>query len=262
MLQLRFVGLVHHTARRVWAYDRASRMPVVPGLVRVSCSPRTIPCETRWRCNEGQDTAIRPRRLRAGCDHRPSAAGCRGRHAHPRVQPQDPRQDHDARHGRDPHRGPPLRGWRAHGRDHAEGLRPPRLPARRRGVPELHPRRVARGHAPRQRRDGRDPEQPGRHHGPAARLDPAVPHREHRHRLLQRDPGPSDGRTHGRRGPAGVRSGHGQRRALPLRRRHGRPAPIAARAASASSSRPGTRASCRRTRRTAASASSRALLRT
>ena len=64
------------------------------------------------------------------------------------------------------------------------GLRPSRLPARRRGLPQLHPGRVDRSDAPGQRRDGRDQEQPGRHLRSAARFQSAVPHRQHRHRLL------------------------------------------------------------------------------
>ena len=112
------------------------------------------------------------------------AGTCGRRQPNARLQQQDPREDPDARQGRDPDRDAQFRGRRADRRDHAEGLRQSRLPARRRGLPQLHSRRVRRSDAPGQRRNGRDQEQPGRHLRPVAGFQSAVPHRQHRHRLL------------------------------------------------------------------------------
>ena len=151
----------------------------------------------------------------------------RGRRAaHAGIQQQDPGEDHDARHGGDPHRHAQVRRRRADRRDRAEGLRQPRLPPRRRGVPQLHSRRVA------WKRCALGNVERG-----ATKSNQAVIFDQ----LLDSNPLLLTGNTDTvycsafldleTDGPTvveippGCGPGHGQRRVLPLRRRHGRPRP-------------------------------------
>ncbi len=60
--------------------------------------------------------------------------------------------------------------------------------------------------------------QPGRHLRSVDGFQSALPHGQHRHGLLLRVPRPGNGRADGRRDPARLRAGHGERRILPLRR--------------------------------------------
>ena len=60
------------------------------------------------------------------------------------------------------------------------------LPARRGGLPQLHPCHFPRSDPAGQGRTRRDQEQPGGHLRPTDGLQSALPHRQHRHRLLHR----------------------------------------------------------------------------
>ena len=135
--------------------------------------------------------------------------------------------------------------------DHAEGLRQPRLPARRRGVPQLHSRgfpRSASGWATSSwvRRKS----QPGCHLRSTAGFQSAVAHGQHGHRLLLspsstcETDGPTVVEVPPGCGPGTVDDAF-FRFVIDM----GAPGPDRARAASTSSSLPTTRASFRRTRR-------------
>ena len=100
-------------------------------------------------------------------------------------------------------------------------LRPPRLPAGCRGVPQRRAGGVAGGDAHRDGGGRRHGLPPGRHPRPPAGLGPAVPDRQHRHRLRVGHPRPRARRPHRRRDPARLRPDHRQRRLVPVHHRHG-----------------------------------------
>ena len=116
---------------------------------------------------------------------------------------------------------PRVRRRLPHRSDGRTALRPPRLPAGCRGVPQRRPGGVAGGDA---RGDGggrRHGLPPGRHPRPPAGLGAAVPDRQHRHRVRVGHPRPRARRPDRRRDPARLRPDDRQRRVVPVHHRHG-----------------------------------------